>query len=186
MFDFLDLVKKRQSVRRYTTKEIEQDKLNRCLEAARLAPSASNSQPWTFVVVNNPELKDKIARLTYDEVISFNRFVTQAPVLVVIVIEKPRVITRIGSYIKKIEYPKIDIGIAAQNMCLQATAEGLGTCMLGWFQETPIKRLLNIPATKKIGLIVSVGYAPESYKLRDKSRKDFRDVVRFNSYSPNQ
>ncbi len=184
--NFLDLVKKRQSVRRYLPQEIESERLVRCLEAARLAPSASNSQPWSFIVVNNPELKDKIARLTFDNIISFNKFVTQAPVLIVFVIEKPKVITRIGSFIKKIEYPKIDIGIAAENFCLQATAEGMGTCMLGWFKETPIKKLLNIPADKKIGLIVSVGYAPEDYKLREKSRKSFTEVVRYNSYTDNQ
>jgi len=183
---FLDLVKKRQSVRRYLSKEIEPDKLQRCLEAARLAPSASNSQPWSFIIVNNPELKDKVAKLTFNQIISFNKFVIQAPVLVVFIIEKPKVITRIGGFIKKIEYPKIDIGIAAENFCLQATEEGLGTCMLGWFNEAPIKKLLNIPLDKKIGLIVSVGYAPENYKLREKSRKSFTEVVRFNSYTDNQ
>ena len=101
--NFLDLVKKRQSVRRYLSKEIEPDKLQRCMEAARLAPSASNSQPWSFVVVDNPELKDKVAKLTFDQVISFNKFVIQAPVIIVFVIEKPKVITRIGGFIKKIE-----------------------------------------------------------------------------------
>ncbi len=181
--NFLELVKKRQSVRRYIPSAIEPDKLDRCLEAARLAPSASNSQPWSFIVVDDPDLKDKVANLTFDQIISFNKFVIQAPVLVVFVIEKPKVLTRIGSFIKKIEYPKIDIGIAAQNFCMQATDEGLGTCMLGWFREAPIKKLLNIPADKKIGLIVSIGYAPEDYRLREKSRKSFTDIVKYNSYS---
>lgn len=186
MLNFLDLVKKRQSVRRYLSREIEPDKLERCVEAARLAPSASNSQPWSFIVVNDPDLKDKVAKQTFDQVISFNKFVIQAPVLVVFVIEKPKVLTRMGSFIKKIEYPKIDIGIASQNFCMQATEEGLGTCMLGWFNETPIKKLLNIPPNKKIGLIVSVGYAPEDYRLREKSRKSFAEVVKFNSYTGNK
>jgi len=168
------------------SKEIEPEKLQLCLEVARLAPSASNSQPWSFIVVDNPKLKDKVAKLTFDQVISFNKFVTQAPVLVVFILEKPRVITRIGGLIKKIDYPKIDIGIASQNFCLQATEEGLGTCMLGWFKERPIKKLLNIPTDKKIGLIVSVGYPPEDYKLREKSRKSFTEVVSYNSYSDNQ
>lgn len=184
--NFLDLVKKRQSVRRYLSKEIPPEKLERCLEAARLAPSASNSQPWSFLVVNDPHLKDKVAKLTFDQVISFNKFVVLAPVLIVFVIEKPKTITRIGGFIKKIEYPKIDIGITAQNFCMQATDEGLGTCMLGWFKETPIKKILNIPLHKKIGLIVTVGYAPEDYKLREKSRKSFTDVVMYNSYTNSQ
>lgn len=181
--NFLDLVKKRQSVRRYLSKEIEADKLQRCIEAARLAPSASNSQPWSFIIVDEPELKDKVAKLTFDQVITFNKFVVQAPVLVVFIIEKPKIITRIGSFIKKIEYPKIDIGITSQNFCMQATEEGLGTCMLGWFKETPIKKLLDIPTDKKIGLIVSVGYAPEDYRQREKSRKTYEEVLRYNGYN---
>lgn len=181
--NFLDLVKKRQSVRRYLSKEIETDKLQRCIEAARLAPSASNSQPWSFIIVDDPELKDKVAKLTFDQVITFNKFVVQAPVLVIFIIEKPKIVTRIGSFIKKIEYPKIDIGITSQNFCMQATEEGLGTCMLGWFKEAPIKKLLNIPTNKKIGLIVSVGYSPEDYRQREKSRKNYEEVVRYNDYN---
>ena len=76
----------------------------------------------------------------------------------------------------------IDIGIAAEHFCLQAAEEGLGTCMLGWFNEKPIKQLLNIPQKKSIGLIISVGYTPEGYRLRDKTRKKFDKVVRYNSY----
>jgi nitroreductase len=183
MLDFLELVKKRQSVRKYLNKPVEQDKLQRCLEAARLSPSACNSQPWSFIVVDESELKEKVSVLTYDSVISFNKFVPQAPVLVIFVMEKAKVVARLGGLIKKMEYPKIDIGIAAENFCLQATAEGLGTCMLGWFKEKPIKRLLNIPDSKKIGLIISLGYSPENYKLREKSRKKLEDIVRYNSYS---
>jgi nitroreductase len=181
--ELLDLIKKRQSVRRFTAQPVEREKLDRCLEAARLAPSASNSQPWSFVIVDEPTLKDKVAHLTYDNLIVFNKFVPQAPVLVVIVIEKPKKITQIAKFIKRIDYPKIDIGIAAAHFCLQAAEEGLGTCMLGWFREKPIKFLLSIPEGKKIGLIIPVGYAPDDYPVRDKIRKRFGEVVRYNSYS---
>ncbi|MBM3436585.1 MAG: NAD(P)H nitroreductase [Bacteroidetes bacterium] len=180
---FLDLTRIRQSVRKYTAEPVCDEKLHRCLEAARLAPSASNSQPWTFLVVDEPSLKNKVAQLTFDNIITFNRFVVEAPVLVLFVIEKPKLITRTGGFIKKIEYPKIDIGIAAAHFCLQAAEEGLGTCMLGWFRAKPIKKLLQIPERKKIGLIISVGYAPEDYRVREKSRKNFEEVVRINSYS---
>ena len=182
--ELLDLIKQRQSVRRYTSQPVEKDKLERCLEAARLAPSASNSQPWSFIVVDQPALKDKVAKLTYDNIIVFNKFVPQAPVLVVFVIEKPKKITQIARFIKKIDYPKIDIGIAAAHFCLQAAEEGLGTCMLGWFREKPIKGLLNIPDDKKIGLIIPIGYFPEDYPLREKIRKKFDEVVKYNAYSP--
>ncbi len=154
----------------------------RCLEVARLAPSASNSQPWTFVVVDEPVLKDKVARETFDAIARFNKFTVQAAVLVVFVIEKPKLITQIGAAIKKLEYPLIDIGIAAEHFCLQAAEEGLGTCMLGWFNEKPIKELLNIPEKKTIGLVVTLGYPEDDYPLRNKIRKKFEKVVRFNSY----
>jgi nitroreductase len=162
---------------------IDPEKLGRCLEAARLAPSASNSQPWSFVVVDEPELCEQVARLTWDRVLTFNKFVSGAPLLVVLVLEKPKTITRIGAAIKKLDYPLIDIGIAASHFCLQAVEEGLGTCMLGWFREKPIKKILNIPESRNIGLIISVGIPPPEYTLRKKTRKSFEEVVLFNSYS---
>ena len=180
--DFLEIVNTRQSVRKYSDRKIKKEKLDHCLEAARLAPSASNSQPWTMIVVDEPELKDKVAKQTFDKFFSFNKFVPEAPVLVVFVIEKPKMITQIGGKIKNKEYPLIDIGIVSEHFCLQATEEGLGTCMLGWFNERPIKELLQIPEKKTIGLIVSVGYAPEDYKQREKTRKKYKDVVKYNSY----
>ncbi len=181
--EFTELIKKRQSVRRYDPRPVEKEKLEKCLESARLSPSASNSQPWSFIVVDKPDLKDKVARQTYDSIITFNKFVVQAPVLVVIVIEKPKMITQVGGIIKKITYPFIDIGIAATHFCLQAEALGLGTCMLGWFRAKPIKKLLNIPPDKKIGLIISLGYPEKNYPHREKIRKKFGEVVKYNSYT---
>ncbi|MCB2220927.1 MAG: nitroreductase family protein [Bacteroidetes bacterium] len=180
---FQELIHHRQSVRRYSNQEIDPSLLNKCLEAARLAPSASNSQPWTFVVVNDPELKNKVAAQTYDKVVNFNKFAQDAPALIVFVIEKPKVITRVGAFIKNKEYPLIDIGIAAEHFCLQAAEEGLGTCMLGWFNERPIQKLLHIPENKTIGVIVTVGYPSADYKQRHKSRKSFDEVVKYNSYT---
>jgi nitroreductase len=179
---FLGLIQKRQSVRRYTDRPVEEAKLHRCLEAARLAPSASNSQPWTFVVVNDPGLLDKVAKETYGPLASFNTFVPQAPVIIAIVLEKMKTMTQVGAWLKDREYTLIDIGIAAEHLCLQAAEEGLGTCMLGWFNEKPIKKLLGIPDKKRIGLLITIGYPPEDYALRGKSRKGFEEVIRFNKY----
>lgn len=178
----LELVNIRQSDRKYIDKEVEKEKLERCLEAARLAPSASNSQPWTFIVVNEPELKDKVARKTFGPAKTFNKFVPQAPVIIAIVLEKPKITTELGGRVKKKEWPLIDIGIAAEHLCLQAAEDGLGTCMLGWFDEQSIKKLLQIPQSNTIPLLITLGYTPDDYKLRKKVRKKFEKVVKWNSY----
>lgn len=180
--DFLDLVRTRQSVRRYIGRPVEPDKLEKMIEAVRLAPSASNSQPWTLVIVNDPEVKTNLARATFSQAVSFNKFALDAPLFVVFVIERPKVITQIGSSIKDREFPLIDIGIAAEHFCLQAAALGLGTCMIGWFNEKKVRQLLGIPANKRIGLIISVGYAPEDYPLRKKIRKPVEEMSRYNKY----
>jgi nitroreductase len=179
---FLNLVKSRQSVRKYSDRPVEAEKLQRCLEAARLAPSASNSQPWSFVVVNEPELVKAVAKETYGPLATFNTFVPQAPVIIAIVIEKMKTVTQVGAYLKDREFALIDIGIAAEHFCLQAAEEGLGTCMLGWFNEKPIKKLLNIPEKKRIGLLITLGYPPEGYTVREKNRKGFNEIVTFNTY----
>lgn len=179
--EFLALAKERFSVRKYKDQMVEKEKIMRCLEAAWIAPSACNSQPWTFIVVDDPELKDKVARETYSKLVSFNKFVQKAPVIVVIVIEKPKLITQVGAHLKNKEYPLIDIGIAAEHFCLQAVEEGLGTCMLGWFNQKPIQQLLSIPKNKTIGLLISLGY-PDYEKTPLKKRKDKKDVIRFNRY----
>jgi nitroreductase len=182
MKTFLDLVQQRQSDRKYTDRPVEPEKLERCLEAARLAPSASNSQPWTFVVVNETALVKKVGKAAMGPLMSFNKFVSQAPVIVAIVMEKPKLITEVGGRIKEKEYPLMDVGIAAEHFCLQAADEGLGSCMLGWFDERKVKELLHVPESKNIPLLITLGYTPEGYKHRKKIRKKPEKVVKFNRY----
>lgn len=180
--NFADLIAIRQSVRRYQDKPVEEEKLSLLIEAVRLAPSASNSQPWKLIIVNDHDLKNKVAQATFSALISFNKFALQAPVLAVLVIEKPRVITQIGGMLKNREFSLIDIGIAAEHFCLQAADFGLGTCMLGWFDETAIKQLLRIPKEKRIGLVITLGYAKTDDPLRKKIRKSADEICSFNQY----
>lgn len=180
--DFYNLINKRQSDRKYTDIPVKREVIEKCIEAARFAPSASNSQPWSFVVVDDTELKDKVAHSTYGPLKSFNKFVPQAPVIIVIVMEKPKVITELGGRIKKKEYPLMDIGIAAEHICLQAAELGLGTCMLGWFDERKVKKLLSVPESKSIPLLITLGHTPEDYPVRKKMRKKPEDVLKYNKY----
>lgn len=180
--DFSDLIQIRQSVRAYQDKPVEQEKLKKLIDAVRIAPSASNSQPWKLIIVDDPDLKDNVARATFSKALSFNKFAIQAPVIAVLVIEKPNVITRIAGHLKRRQFPLIDIGIAAEHFCLQAADLDLGTCMLGWFDEGKIKKLLNIPSKKRIGLVITLGYAVEGHKIREKTRKKQGDMSNSNSY----
>jgi nitroreductase len=180
--DFIGLISKRQSVRKYSEVKVDHDVLKRCLEAARLAPSASNSQPWKFIIIDEEPTRTLLAEATYSTIVVFNRFTLQAPVLVVIVLDKPKLITRVAMVVKKRDWQLIDIGIAAEHFCLQAAEEGLGTCMLGWFDEKKVKKILNIPAEKTLGLMISVGYAPEGYLLRTKIRKPLEEITSYNSW----
>lgn len=178
---FLKLALTRQSVRGYLPKQVEPEKLQRCLEAARIAPSACNAQPWRFIVVDEPALKTEIAQATSSKLLGINHFTMQAPLLIVIVIEKANLTSSIGQMIKDREFPLIDLGITTEHFCLQATSEGLGTCILGWFDEPAVKKLLYIPKSKRVGLIVTLGY-PVSSEIRPKKRKLINEIVSYNKY----
>lgn len=179
--DLLKLFRKRQSVRSYADKPVEQVKIMRCIEAANLAPSACNAQPWKFIVVNDPELRNSIADSMSNRVVPINHFTKQAQVLVAIVRESANFTSSLGQVVKDKEYPLMDIGIAAIHFCLQATVEGLGTCIMGWFNEKKIKNLLGIPRNKRLELIITVGY-PLTDEIRDKKRKEMNEVLSFNRY----
>jgi nitroreductase len=179
---FKKLITQRQSVRRYQNTPIERAKIIQLADAVRIAPSACNSQPWKLIFVDELELKNEVAKATFNKMVSFNKFALEAPVIAVFVIEKAKLIAKIGGGIKNQEYPQYDIGIAAEHFCLQAADLGLGTCMLGWFNEKKIQELLNIPKRRKIGLVITLGYAPDDYKLRKKIRKPLDEICGFNSY----
>lgn len=176
----LELIKSRQSDRSYTGQAVEKDKLERILEAGRLAPSACNAQPWKFIVVDDPMLLSRMAEVASAKLLGMNAFVAQAPVQIVIVREKPNLSSRIGGTIKNKDYSLIDIGIASENICLQAAAEGLGSCMIGWFDEGMVRKILKIPVSKRVELIITIGYAAGN--RREKRRKPPEEVISHNRY----
>ena len=180
--DFLQLVQRRQSCRAYDpARPLEQEKLSRCIEALRLAPSACNAQPWKLVVVTDPALKDRVAQAAGAKWLGFNHFTTQAPVIVVIVREDPNLTSKLGTVLKDKPFTLMDVGIAAEHFCLQATDEGLGTCIIGWFDETAVKKLLKIPKKKRAELIITLGY-PAKTVIRQKIRKPLEQVCSYNHY----
>lgn len=179
MNDFLELVKSRQSDRAYdTTRAVEPEKLERILEAARLAPSACNAQPWKFVVVTDKELSKKVGKATSG--LGMNKFAKDAPVHILVVEESANITSLLGGKVKNKHFPLIDLGIAAAHITLAAESEGLGSCILGWFDEKEIKSLTGIPASKRLVLVITIGYSAKA--KRQKIRKERAKVVTYNKY----
>jgi nitroreductase len=178
--DILNFINSRQSDRKYSDKPVEKEKLERIIEAGRMAPSACNAQPWKFIVVTDPELVLKVADAASAKLIGMNSFVAQASVILVIVREKPNMSSKVGATIKNKDYSLIDIGIATENICLQAKAEGIGSCIIGWFDERQIRKLLEIPKSKRVELIITLGYSLS--EQREKRRKPAEETVSYNKY----
>ena len=140
----LELARSRQSDRAYdAARPVEAEKLERILEAARLAPSACNAQPWHFTVVTDPQITHRMGRAAAS--LGMNKFAKDAPVHILITEESANFTSFLGSKIKDKYFPLIDIGIAAAHITLAAEAEGLGSCILGWFDEKAFKALAGIP-----------------------------------------
>ena len=178
---FIDLVSQRQSDRAFDAgRLVEKEKIERILEAAHLAPSACNAQPWHFIVVDDPEIKNKVADATSTKILGLNHFTKQAPVHIIIVEEEVNFSSGFGGFVKDIHYAHIDIGIAAAHIILAAESEGLGSCILGWFNQNKIKKLLNIPAKRKVALDIIIGYSKQ--EKREKKRKSFNEIVSYNKY----
>jgi nitroreductase len=176
----LEIITSRQSDRRYNDKPIDKEKLDRITEAARMAPSACNGQPWKFVVITDPVLISKIAEACSEKLVRMNTFVDQAPALIIVIRERSNITSQVGATIKAKDYSLIDIGIASENICLQARAEGMGSCMIGWFDENRVRKILSIPRSKRVELIITLGYSLS--ELRTKKRKPAKEVISYNKY----
>lgn len=181
MKDFLSLAKQRQSDRAFDPdRSVEKDKLQRILQAACIAPSACNSQPWHFIVVDDPELKNKVADATSNRLLGINHFTKQAPVHILLVEEKPNMSAGFGSWVKDKNFAHLDVGITAAHIVLAAEDEGLGSCILGWFDEKAVRKLLNIPSGKRVLLDIVIGYSTQPD--REKKRKKTEEVISYNKY----
>ena len=171
--DFLEIAKNRQSCRSYdTTKPVEEEKLNAILEAARLAPSACNGQPYHFTVCRGETAK-AVAAATMG--MGMNKFTAQAPVLIV-VSEQPYVKSAaLGAKVKGNDYRSIDIGIAVAYLTSEAATLGLGSCILGWLDDQKIREICSLE--HQVRLVITLGYPTENDVLRPKKRKSIPELV---------
>ncbi|MFQ6069723.1 MAG: nitroreductase family protein [Candidatus Aminicenantales bacterium] len=168
----LEVIKARRSVRRYKSEPVPDETLRRVLEAARLAPSGKNLQPWKFIIVRDSEKKRKLAQAAINQ-----KFVSQAPVVIVACGFPERCYSRMGRYMKS--WP-VDVAIALEHIVLQAQEEGLGTCWIGAFEEEEVKEILAIPQEVKVLALTPLGFPDESPPFR--GRKKLEEIISFDVY----
>ena len=172
--NFTEIALTRQSCRSYDeTREVAQEKLDSVLEAARLAPSACNSQPYHFTVCRGQAAKE-VAAATQG--MGMNKFSSQAPVLIVISEATYNKSAALGAKVKGNDYRSIDIGITTAYLTAEATAQGLSTCILGWFDDDKVRKICGID--QSVRLVITLGYAKDE-ALRNKKRKGISELVTY-------
>ena len=173
--NFTEIANARQSCRSYDpTKTVEKEKLDAVIEAARLAPSACNSQPYRITVCTENAAKE-VAKATQG--MGMNKFATQAPVMIVLSEGSYNTTAAAGSKIKKNDYRSIDIGILTAYITAQATSLGLSTCILGWLDDKQIRKICSLDSP--VRLVIALGYAAEDDMLREKKRKQIDEFVNY-------
>ena len=176
----MEIITARRSVRRFTPQPVERELLLACAEAARLSPSAENVQPWRFLVVDDPAVKDLLADEAFSGVYRATRWAAKAPVLVVLLAELDILANRIGRRVTGIDYYLIDIGIAGEHFSLRAEELGLGTCWIGWFSARGVRKALRIPRRLRPVALFAVGYSAQE-RRPDKKRHSLHEICWFNA-----
>ncbi|AZR72285.1 nitroreductase [Anoxybacter fermentans] len=170
--DFYQLIKTRRSVRKYESRPVEEEKLMRILNAARLAPSGKNAQAWKFIVVKDQELKEKIVKAAKGQ-----KFLAEADCIIVCCVNEEEVYQGHGNYMTSFA---VDGAIAMDHLILAAHYEGLGTCWIGAFFEDQIKEILNIPDPYRVVAMTPLGYPAGEQK--DRGRKPLEEIIAFDGW----
>ena len=173
------IIFQRRSIRRYLPRPVEREKVLTCLRAAQAAPSSQNSQPWRFMVIDDPDLKRRFSEAAFSGIYTATRFAEAAPVFILILARIDFVAGRLGRQIQGVPYNLLDIGIAGEHVVLQAEELGLRTCWIGWFDVRKTRRFFKIPRKYKIVAMLSLGYS-DKRPPRDPSRKALEEIAWFN------
>ena len=161
--DVFEAIKKRRSIRSYEDKPVEKEKIEKLLEAARLAPSAKNMQEWKFIVITDKEIKEKLVPACKNQ-----KFISEAPVVIAAVSDP------------SFRWYKVDVGIALEHIALEAVELGLGTCWIGAFYEDKVKEILSVPDNMEVVALMTVGYGKEEGKKT--TRKPLEEIVCYDKY----
>jgi len=169
---FLELMRSRHSIRGYSDREVEKEKLDYMIEAFRVAPSAKNIQPWHLVVVDDKDIINMLVPACNNQT-----FISEAPVVIAVIGDEMNAYGRMGGYASSLF---VDIGIAFEHLVLAAREQGLGTCWIGAFKEEEVKRILHVPGDLRVVALTPLGY-PDA-EPRDRGRKSVKEIVHYNSF----
>lgn len=165
----------------FDEREINKKVLKEVIESSRLAPSASNVQPWRFVVVTDKEKVNQIFETSLGGIVS-NSWARTAPVFIVACVKKSLLVHRLGGGWKNIPYHFLDMGAAIEHILLKATELGVGTCWIGWFNEKAIRKILHIPKSIDIVSLIAIGYESRQSKERPRERLKVNEILFLNQY----
>ncbi len=169
----LDVMRKRHSIRKYKDDPVPGDVFDRVMEAARLAPSGKNFQPWKFIVVRDRDLKARLAEASCNQ-----KFIADAPVIIAACGYPDQSYQKQGNYMTSWT---IDVAAAVEHLMLQACEEGLGTCWIGAFDEQQVKMILDVPENVRVLALTPLGYPAQ--ESRDRGRKSLGEIVSYDKYA---
>jgi len=176
------LIQTRRSIRKYTDRPVEREKILTCIEAARLAPSAENLQPWRFIVIDDPYVKEEFCRTAFSGIYRYTKWAAKAPVIVVLFAEMDILVNRLGKQVQGTQFYLLDMGITSEHFVLQAHELGLGTCWIGWFNAKKVRKFFKLPRKYRPVILFSLGYYDRVPKRMRKLR-DIDEIVSFNEWS---
>lgn len=177
----LKLIQNRRSVRAYLDKPVERKKILTCIEAARLAPSAENVQPWRFIVIDDPEVKEEFSQAAFSGIYFPSRFAAKAPVIIAVLAKKDLLANVIGKQFQGTSWYLIDIGIAGEHLVLQAQELGLSTCWIGWFNAKKARSCLRVVPPYNVVILIAMGYST-GQSLSAQKRSPLEKIVWFNKF----
>lgn len=182
MNTFRRLVETRRSIRVYLDKTVPREEIELCIDAARLAPSAENVQPWRFIVVDDPLVREEFCKKAFSGIYSVIKFPRQAPVIIVALAKPDIIANKLGTMIQGTQYYLLDMGIAGEHIVLQALERGLGSCWIGWFNEKGVRDFFNIPQGYKITYLLTLGYFDPKNAIKYKKRRAISDIISYNEF----
>lgn len=175
------LMARRRSVRRYATRPIADQDILSLVEAARMAPSAENGQPWRFIAVRDTAAREALSHASFSGVFSPTRFAAQAPLIIALCADRSGAPARAMAVKDKAMY-QLDCGIAGEHLVLRATELGLGACWIGWFNRRAARKALGVPRSIEIVCLIALGYPATDLAPRTRPRKPLSSIVKLNSW----